>query len=418
MKSRIAPAFFCSKLKLVHPVGTSLLALTLPLFFTTFMCAQSTAPSHSGATTQATKTFGQLSQSAQKASDENRLDDAVRLYSKALAIRPSWVEGWWSLGTLQYDRNSYAEAAAAFEKLIGLQPKNGMAHAMLGLCEFELGRDGPSLQHLHKSTDLGLNNDEAFWKVVLYHEGVLLQRKGSFQTAQDTLEKLCSLGSHGDEVASVLGMTMLRLISKYPPTPGSADADVVIRVGRAECLAGQKKYEEARAAFKSVVKDNPTFPNVHYAFGLFLEESYDVANGVEQFKQEIANHPDHVLARLRIAASLYKEDSAAAIPYAEEAVKLSPGMGFAHYLLGLLLLDADQSARAIPELEIAQKTFARDPRIYAALGSAYSRTGRKQAAAQARVTFDRLNKEAEASKKSGAQAGDMMGIPLGTSPPQ
>ncbi|MBI3475721.1 MAG: tetratricopeptide repeat protein [Acidobacteria bacterium] len=360
--------------------------------------------------------FASLAAKADAARDADRLDEAVVLYRKALALRPSWAEGWWSLGTIQYDRNAYADAARALQKVTVLVPDNGNAYAMLGLCEFELGREELSLQHIEKGKHIGIHKDEALGRVLLYHEGVLLQRKGSFQAAQETLEELCLRGGNGDEVANALGMTLLRMTGKAAPAQGSTDANVVLRVGRAECLAGQKKYDEARPAFEEVVKDNPTYPNIHYAFGLFLMEIRDVVNGVEQFKQEIANHPDHVLSRLRIAACLYKEDSAAAIPYAEEAVKLSPGLGFAHYLLGLLLLDADQSARAIPELEIAQKTFARDPRIYAALGSAYSRTGRKQAAAQARVTFDRLNKEAEDSKKSGPQAGDLMGIPLGTSP--
>jgi tetratricopeptide (TPR) repeat protein len=413
------PAGLCSKLGRVHPVVTSLLVVAISLLLNPDLSAQLPIRSNAATTPQASKVFTQLSESAQKASDENRLDDAVRLYAKALAMRSSWAEGWWALGTLEYDRDHYAKAATAFEKLIALQPKNGMAHAMLGLCEFELGRDRLSIQHLQRGKDLGLNKDDAFWKVVLYHEGVLLQRTSSFQAAQDTLEKLCLLGGPGDEVANVLGMTLLRLNSKEPPPQGSTDASVVIRIGRAECLAGQKKYDDARAAFEDVVKENPKFPNIHYAFGLFLGEGYDVASGVEQFKEEIANYPENVIARLRIAASLYKDNSAAAIPYAEEAVKLSPRLGFAHYLLGLLLLDADQSARAIPELEIAEKSFSRDPRVYAALGSAYSRVGRKPEAARARARFERLNKLAASSKQSSeAAAGDTVGITIGGGPPK
>jgi predicted Zn-dependent protease len=58
----------------------------------------------------------------------------------------------------------------------------------------------------------------------------------------------------------------------------------------------------------------------------------------------------------------------------------------------------DQPERAIPELEGAEKVFHRDPRVYFALGSAYSRVGRKQDAARARATFERLSKETEKSK--------------------
>lgn len=341
--------------------------------------------------------FAILSSKADAARDAERLDEAVTLYKKALALRPSWAEGWWSLGTIQYDQNKYEEAIRAFGKVTTLAPKNGTAYVMLGLSEFELSRDDWSLQHLQKAVEMGFAKDPKLHQVALYHEGLLLQRKGRFGPAQETLERVCRLGGQSDEAATALGMTLLRLTSKNPPPQGSADADIVVRIGRAGCLAGQAKYEEARPGFEEVVKENPNYPNIHYAYGLFLLEGHDLAGGVEQLKQEIKNNPNDVFARLRIAAAEYKTDSAAGIPYAEEAVRLSPGLPFGHYLLGLLLLDADEPVRAIPELELAQKNFPREPQLYFALGSAYSRAGRRQDAERARSMFERLTKEGASS---------------------
>jgi len=84
------------------------------------------------------------------ASQENRLDEAVALYGKALALRPSWPEGWWALGTLDYDRNAYQEAATAFQRAVALQPKAGSPRVMLGLCQFELGQDDAALKNIHE----------------------------------------------------------------------------------------------------------------------------------------------------------------------------------------------------------------------------------------------------------------------------
>lgn len=342
--------------------------------------------------------FAALAAKANAARDADHLDEALPLYRKALALRPGWAEGWWSVGTIEYDQNAFAEAARAFQKVTVLAPGNGTAFVMLGLSEFELGRDELSLQHLQKGSDIGLDKDVGLRHAVLYHQGVLLQRQGKFESAQETLEQLCLQGVQNDETAAVLGMTVLRSTAKSPPVQGSADANVVLSLGRAECLAGQKKYDEARPGFEQVVKQNPSYPNIHYAYGLFLLEARDLPSGVEQFKQEIANNPGHVFARLRIASAEYKVDSAAGVPFAEEAVKLDPGVPLGHYLLGLLLLDVDQPKKAIPELEVAEKVFPRDPKIYFALGSAYSRVGRQQDAARARATFEHLSKEAEKAK--------------------
>jgi Flp pilus assembly protein TadD len=57
-----------------------------------------------------------------------------------------------------------------------------------------------------------------------------------------------------------------------------------------------------------------------------------------------------------------------------------------------LLLDTDDYTRAIPELEIAQRAFPNQPKVYFALASAYSRAGRKEDAARARQKVVELNK--------------------------
>src|ERR1700680_3857867 len=74
-------------------------------------------------------TFAALSKRAAEARDADHLDEAVALYRRAVALQPKWEEGWWSLGTLQYDQDHYAKAARAFEKVIALNPANGTAHA-------------------------------------------------------------------------------------------------------------------------------------------------------------------------------------------------------------------------------------------------------------------------------------------------
>jgi tetratricopeptide (TPR) repeat protein len=337
--------------------------------------------------------FAIISAKADAARDANRLNEAVSLYRKALALQPKWAEGWWALGTLQYDRNVYSDAARAFAAVVRLKPTDGTAHVMLGLCEFELHLDDRALRHIQEGKDMGIAKDQQLRNVVLYHEAVLLQRAGKFEGAQETLEQMCLEGLENDQIASTLGMVLLRIPDKALPAPGSSDAEVVSRVGHAECLAGKKEYENARSEFARLVQQYASYPNIHYAHGMFLLDSHDSAGAIAEFKQEIQNSPNHVFARLEIAAANYKIDSAAGLPYAEEAVKLNPRLPFGHYLLGLLLLDTDNYEKAIPELEIAKKYFPRESKLYFALGSAYSGAGRGRDARQARQMFAHLQQE-------------------------
>ncbi len=354
----------------------------------------------SGQQRKATANFDVLAKQAGDAKDGDRLDEAVALYRQALKLKPKWAEGWWSLGTIEYDRNNYASAASDFRKLIPLAPKDGMALVMLGLCEFELGQDTPALKDLREGRALGVANDPQLQEVVFYHEGMLLLRAGQFKVAQTSFATLCKMNIRSDKVMEGMGMAVLRILPTELPSAGSTSLVIVQRAGSAACLSTLKKFDQANQEYTQLISDAPDFPNIHYAFGLSLLEANNASKALEQFKSEIKNNPKSVAARLEIAASFYKVDSSAGLPYAQEAVNLSPQQPFAHYLLGLLLLDTNQYQKAIPELEIAAKAFPKEKRIFFALGSAYARAGRSQDATKARATFAQLNKESQSDSST------------------
>jgi tetratricopeptide (TPR) repeat protein len=120
--------------------------------------------------------FRNLQSRAETAARKNRLDEAATLYARALGLRPRWAEGWWALGTLEYDRDRYLPAAHAFQQLLKLQPSNGTAHAMLGLCQFESGKDDLALKNLLAAEHFGVLDREDLRRVALYHLGILQLR--------------------------------------------------------------------------------------------------------------------------------------------------------------------------------------------------------------------------------------------------
>lgn len=341
-------------------------------------------------------TFADLAKRAESAKNADQLDEAVSLYRRALVLNPKWGEGWWSLGTIEYDRNNYAAAASDFKKLVPLAPQDGTARVMLGLCEFELHQDEAALKDLRRGRALGVANDPQLQQVVFYHEGVLLLRSGQFKLAQESFGSLCQLNIQSTQVMEGMGMAVLRMPPASLPSAGSSDLAIVQRVGNAACLSASKKFDEAGQQYRQLLTDVPDFPNLHYAYGLSLLEASNVPKAVDQFKEAIKQNPNNVEARLEIAAALYKVDSRAALPYAQDAAELKPQQPFTHYLLGLLLLDTNQPQKAIPELETAAKAFPREKRVFFALGSAYARAGRGRDAAKARATFEQLNQESQA----------------------
>lgn len=357
--------------------------------------------SNAQSATSESQAFEKLAQRADEARAGNRSDDAISLYRRALALNPKWAEGWWSLGTLQYDGDRYAEAELAFEKVVALDSKQGTARAMLGLCEFELGQSEKALKDIEASKNLGVLEDEQLRDVVTYHEAVLLQRVGHFEAAKEALSSLCRNGMRSSELADAFGLVALRMRDAAPPNPATEAGQVVELVGRAACLTGAKEYDAAKSEFQMVIVRAPNFPLVHYAFGSALIDARDLPGAVKEFDKEIADHPKEVLPRLRIAAAEYKVDSATGLKYAEEVVELEPALPLGHYLLGLLLLDTGSYERAVGELEIARKAFPAEGRIDLSLATAYAHVGRSQDAARARAEFAR-KKQTEQEASEGA----------------
>jgi len=315
----------------------------------------------------------------------------VALYKKALAIRPAWAEGWWLLGTILYDENSYPAAADAFAQVVKYDAKNGTAHLMLGLCQFQMNLDDRSLANIKSAKELGIQKDDNLRHVLQYHEAMLLLRKGRFESAMEVLYLLVHDGVQSSDLDGAMGMGVLLMRPAEFPAEGTPARRIVLRAGHAENLGLLQKFDEAGRNYLEVVREVPDFPNIHYAYGRFLLELHETDQAILQFQAEIKNNPKHSLAMLRIASVKYRSDSAAGVAFAEEAVRLNPRLAFGHYLLGLLLADTQNFQRAIVEMEIARKTFVKDPTIYFVLGNAYARTGRKQEAAKARATFKRLN---------------------------
>jgi len=363
------------------------------LFFNSFLArSQKVTPS--------AQPFDRIAVDADQARDANDLEKALVLYRRALGLRPEWAEGWWSVGTILYERDSYAEAAQSFRRVVSLRPNHGSANVMLGLCEFELGQDKPALAHLQRGRQLGILKNPQLARVMLYHEGLLLLRKGRFEDAQEALSVLSRDGGDDGELMLALGMSALNIFPAKLPPDGSTAREVVMRVGKAEFLAATKKFDEARREYSSVADEFPETANIHYALGRFLLDIGEVDPAVAAFKRQIQASPNNVPARLQIAAAWYRLNSAAALKYAEEAVKLEPQRPFGHYLLGLLYLDTQNFAIAISELETAKRDYSSVPQLYFALGNAYARAGRKADAARARAVFARLNAQNEKESRA------------------
>jgi tetratricopeptide (TPR) repeat protein len=352
--------------------------------------------------------FEKVKEEANQAREAGRFEEAISLYRKAVAIRPNWLDGWWLLATLLYDSDQFMEAARAFKQTTTLEPKLGAPWVMLGLCEFRLGDYDNSFKHIRQGRQLGVRDNPDLSRVMRYHEGMLLLLKGEFETSQIVFGVLSYENMNHEDLIIAHGLASLRLaMIPAQVKPDYRDRDMIRRVGFAEHQAAQRNMGDAQTEFERLAADYPKAPGVQYAYGRYLLTQRNDEGAISAFQREIENSPNHALARLQIAyIRLRNKETEAGLPLAQEAVKLHPRLPLGHYILGRLLFDLGDNAKAIEELEHSRRLAPNEARIYFALSRAYTKAGRKIEAEQARETFARLNKQAEDAAAQGIARGE------------
>lgn len=412
MSSTIARAF------IILITAFLALAVSAPAFGQRSRATQKKRPAPAKLTPQQQAEFDKFTKQADQARETGRLDEAIKFYIQALQVKPKWIEGWWYLGSIFYDRDRYNEASEALSNLLSIDDKNGPAWTLLGLCKFRLRSYDEALADIQHGRALGLGENKQFIDVARYHAALLMTRIGQFELGYDALRPFAREGNERMSVIEALGINILRmplLPTELPPDK----RELVLLAGRAAYHQAARHPQEADRAFKELLARYPEAPHANYAYGVFLLiDTPDAA--VEAFKRELIISPASVPTMLQIAFEyLKRSDGEKALPYAEKAVETAPELFATHNALGRVLLEMGKIPEAIKELEIGVKQAPDSPEMRFALARAYARAGRKEDAARERATFLQLDKQVRQMREGAQSVGGVeIKAPEKNQPPQ
>jgi len=311
--------------------------------------------------------FEDLAQAASAEREAGKIEDAVRDYQRAVALRPDWEEGWWYIGTLQYDADRFAGSIPALEKVVQLDPANGPAWNFLGLSEFETHDYAKSLQHLQKGQELGTGDDPEISRVSKYHLSLLLIRAGEFGKAAAMLSSAFGDQSPPAQAKAALGLILLRVPLLPQDVDPSQDA-LVQAAGETASLLVRSDPARALDSFRALLAKYPTVPYLHYAFGKALAAGATPDDALVQQQEELKISPDSALPRIEISSlELRLHHPQSALHAAEAAVRLAPHSSGAHQALAQSLQALGQKEKAAAEFRaskaLAPEGQGRDARI-------------------------------------------------------
>ena len=365
----------------------------------------------------ASPSFDQVVKKAEEAKEAGRYDDAIEHYHHALKMKPDWLEGHFTLGTLLHDNDRYEEARDEFRRLVQAEPKNGLVLALKGLCEFRLRNYDRALKELQEARALGIASPEVL-SVASYHAAILLNRFEQYESAFEILRDFAQQQKDSIGIIEAFGLSVLRM----PLLPSEAPADrreMILMAGRAGFHQAKGRTTAfGRQAFEELASRYPTAPNVHYAFGVYLLAEQPEA-ALEEFRRELRASPNHYHAMLQIAYELIKQGKyEEARHHSEKATELAPNLFAAHNALGRVLLETGDVERAIAALETGMKLAPDSPEVRFSLARAYTRAGRAEDAARERAEFLRLDKLRRTARSGPQSVGGTEAEPEPPPPPQ
>ena len=333
--------------------------------------------------------FENLAHQAEVARDAGQIDKAVGLYQSALKVKPDWEEGWWSLGSIAYDRDHFSECAPAFRSLAKLKPDSAPAWTMAGLCEYKLRRFDSAIESLGRAEALKFDEPPELARAARLHLALALTKSEFFERAVAVLTELTRVHNSTPEILVAAGIAGLRE-PWLPAEVPEARRDLVYKLGDAMGAAMEMNFKAAIEKFQALVDQYPGEANVHFRYGAFLSTK-DSAAGVAEIKKALELAPNHIPAMVGLSVIyLKREEFDSALEYGERAVKTSPGDFSTHIALGRAYLAKEDLAHAAEELETAVRLAPASPEAHFSLASTYSRLGRKEAAARELADFKRL----------------------------
>ena len=286
-------------------------------------------------------------------------DHAAELEQKFADSGRADPAAWRRTAGMFLDADKIPEALAAAEKAVAQHPSPG-AENVLGRALIASGETANGETHLALAWN-GAQSDARF--AFDYCEALL--RKQDFTKAAEVLSK--ALESHSDDAQLVLAFGVARY--------------------------GQRRFEDAIAAFLKVVRIDPQVEQPYVFLGKMLDQAGDrlveITATVEKWS---ARNPGNAQGPLLLAKARLAGD--AKDPIAEEllrkSIQLDGGNWEAHYELGVLLEGKRDWAGAASELKRAAELDGKQAMPHYHLARVYDRLGEQDKAKAERALHEQM----------------------------
>jgi superkiller protein 3 len=291
-----------------------------------------------------------------------RLEEALRYYTAAVALRPQSPGARLDLGVALAEQGKMEEARVCFQQAIQLDPRLAKAHSNIGLILYRQGKVEEAIAWYH--TAIVLDPTDANTHDNL---GIALKAQGKVKEAIACYHQAIALNPRHAKAHNNLGVALFdqgkveAAIACYDRAIAFAPRLAKAHNNLGSALKSQGKLEQAIACFNRTIALDPTDAKAHFNLGVALEDQRKVDESVACYRRAIACDSKFARAHNNLGAALARQGKVnEAIACYREAVACDPTLTHAHNSLGTALAGQGKLEEAIA---CFHRAIALDPRL-------------------------------------------------------
>jgi tetratricopeptide (TPR) repeat protein len=269
---------------------------------------------------------------------QGKLDEAIALYQRALAMEPQSSVTHFNLGNAQRQQGRFAEAAEHFREVLRLKPRDAETHRCLGLVAVKEGKLDDAVAWFRRALELQPDAIKTYNNL-----GVTLVQLGKLDDAIACFRQAVDRSPADAASQQNLGLALAQRASRTGTPPDAAPAngeppsDQAIALTRqANGLAEQGQLTEAVALYREVLRRHQDYAPAHTNLGIALTQ-------------------------------LQKYDEA--VVCLRESLRLQPRASEAYNSLGIVLAKQGRFDEAIASYQHALNIQPESPGVYANWGN-------------------------------------------------
>jgi len=333
------------------------------------------------------------------------LDEAAAAFAKVVKLDPTFAQAYFNLALARIQQGRTEESVTLLEKSIKLKPTLRGAHLFLGMAQCRMGIYDSAESALKTELKVDPANSDAWMWL-----GIAQTAQGNPLAAAASLDKAAALKPNDVDILYHQGQAHM-LVSKrsyehlFDVDPKSWRVHQIL----AQSYTDADRLDEAIHECEQALQSNPGEPGLHEQLADIYWKQNQLEKAEAEFQSELHRTPHSASVRYKLAVvSLERSKPEMAVDLLRDVLRRAPKSLEAHYQLGRGLAQTNAVDEAIDNFSYV--VSANGPsnteilrQSYYQLSQLYRRARKAHESEEALQAFLKLKQEADATQEQKSQ---------------